>query len=260
MKITKYLMLFSIVIVLAMLGLIVPAEANTYPSNGTIYWKGQEWDNLWDNTGNNTWVDDQDRLHLTVKNYGDMWSETTVSTKNKYLYGTFTWSLDSPVYTFDKNSVVGLFTYADNDHELDIEISRWQEDINSQLWYTVQPGLIKGNKYSYSIPSSTNGTNTKYRIKWKPNYVRFTAWKADGKVIASQTYTNISRIPAVPQYAVMNLWLLDSPSDGQNIELIISDFTYTNTTLDIQIARNKRNSGLAFLYSPYLLSNGTWIE
>ncbi len=51
-----------------------------------------------------------------------------LNSQHKYLYGTFTWKVASPIYTFDINSVVGFFTYFDDNNELDIEASRWGND------------------------------------------------------------------------------------------------------------------------------------
>ena len=224
---------------------VVPGGATTYPLNGIIYWKGQGWylpegqldpgNNYWDNTGNGVWIDDQNRLHLTVKNDNGTWNCTMVNSQNKYLYGTFTWTIASPVYTFDKNCVVGLFTYLDDNHELDIETTRWGNRRGNNLWYSVQPYVIEGNMQGYHVPSSIDGTNTTYRLDWQPNYIRFTASEADGTVISDFNYTNVSGIPKNPQGVVMNLWLNDAPpSDGKNIELIISDFTVTNNSLFIK--------------------------
>ena len=208
-----------------------------YPSEGVINWKGQDWyltrgisnpgNNYWNNTG--AWIDNQDRLHLTIVNDDGKWKCTMLNSQNNYQYGTLTWTVASPIYTFDKNSVVGLCTYLDDYHELDIEPTRWGETIGEQLWYTVQPAKIKGNFKGYPVPSSIDGTNTTYRIEWKPTYVRFTSMQADGKIIGDYLYENVSGIPQEPESIIMNLWLNKAmpPSDGKNIELIISDFTYT---------------------------------
>lgn len=213
-----------------------PSGGNTYPLHGILNWKGQDWsltsgyanpgNNYWSNTG--AWIDDQNRLHLTIVNDNGIWKSTMLNSQNTYRYGIFTWNVSSPVFNFDKNCVVGLCTYLDDSHELNIITSRWGETNGNQLWYSVEPSKIEGNSRDYLVPSSVEGTTTTYRIEWKPNYVRFTSVEADGTVIADYNNTNASAIPQEPQHIIMNLWLTDSPSDGKNIDLIISDFKVVN--------------------------------
>lgn len=240
MKVIKNLMkviknLICLFILQVVLISIVQAGGNTYPSHGVLNWKGQDWyltggkanpgNNYWNNTG--AWIDNKDRLHLTIVKDNGKWKCTMLNSEYTYLYGTFTWTVASPVYNFDKNSVVGLCTYLDDYHELDIETSKWGETNGKNLWYSVQPSKIKGNCQAYFVPSNIKGTNTKYRIEWKPTYVRFTSMQTNGKIIADYNYTNISGIPKQPESVIMNLWLVSPPSNGKNIELIISDFKIT---------------------------------
>jgi len=158
--------------------LTVNKSVNTYPSKGIIHWKGLDWyvytgrsnpgNNYWNNQG--VWVDNQNRLHLTIINKDGKWYCTGLETINKYTYGTFTWTVASPVYTFDKNSVLGLFTYRDDNHELDIEPSRWGLEDDTNLGYSVQPVKVKGNERTFNL-KGTKGANTTYRIEWKRTYI-----------------------------------------------------------------------------------------
>ncbi|HWQ47537.1 MAG TPA: glycoside hydrolase family 16 protein [Methanosarcina sp.] len=234
MKTIKYLMCLFVLLIVSILAL--PSGVNTYPSHGLLSWKGQNWDltsgyanpgnNYWNNTG--AWIDDQNRLHLTIVNDDGRWKSTMLSSQRRYHYGTFTWTVDSPVFTFDENSVVGLCTYLDDSHELNIINSRWGENNGNQLWYNVEPSKIEGNSKAYMVPSSIIYTNITYRIEWKPTYVRFTSIAQDGTIIADYNNTNVSAIPQEPENVIMNLWLMAPPSDGKNIELIINDFTVVN--------------------------------
>lgn len=214
---------------------IIPAETTIFPSKGIIHWKGENWslvsgradpgNNYWNDTG--AWVDDQNRLHLTIINKGGKWYCTGLDSQNKYTYGTFTWTIASPVYTFDKNSVLGLFTYQDDNHELDIEPTRWGLENSDNLDYSVQPYYLKGNERTYKV-TGTNGANTTYKLEWKPTYVKFSSMQ-NGKIVNEWNYTNVTGIPKTPQNACMNLWLdkHKPPSNGKNIECVISDFSYT---------------------------------
>lgn len=234
MKTIKYLICLFVILIVSILA--IPSGVNTYPSHGVLNWKGQNWyltsdyanpgSNDWNNTG--AWIDDQNRLHMTIVNDNGTWKCTMLNSQKKYRYGTFIWNVASPVYTFDKNSVVGLCTYLDDSHELNIITSRWGENNGNQLWYYIEPSRVGGNSKEYLVTSSIEGINTTYRIEWKPNYVRFTSMTADGKVIADYNNTNVSAIPQEPQNVIMNLWLINPPSNGKNIELIISDFKVDN--------------------------------
>ncbi len=214
----------------------VQTGTDTYPSEGVINWKGQNWyltggktnpgNNYWNSSG--AWIDNQNRLHLTIVNDNGKWECTMLSSQYAYRYGTFTWTVASPVYTFDKNSAIGLCTYLDDNNASTVGISKWGNHNGNQLWYSIEPSKIKGNSKTYLVPSSIKGINTTYRIEWKPNYIRFTSMQADGTVIADYNNTNISAIPKEPESIIMNLWLVASPSDGKNVELIISNFTVTN--------------------------------
>lgn len=269
MKAVIYLICLFVLLVVLIPSTCIGATENT--SNKVLNWKGQNWhltdgkanpgNNYWNNKG--AWIDNQNRLHLTIVNDEGTWKCTGLMSEDKYLYGTFTWTVASPVYTFDKNSVIGLFTYYNDSQELDVEITRWGETSWSDflystqfsktkgnnlvqvilssiesfiwdktgvsaLWYSVQPSEIRGNRLKHVVPLGITGTNTTYRIEWKPTYVRFTSMQESGEVIADFNYTNISGIPQKPERVMMNLWLLAPPYDGKNIELIISDFTVTN--------------------------------
>jgi len=223
----------------------VQTKANTYPSDGIIYWNGQNWylsggrtnpgNNSWNTSG--AWIDNQNRMHLTIVNDSGNWKCTMLNSQYVYLYGTFTWTVASPIYTFDKNSVIGLCTYLDDYHELALGTSRWGATSRwgktraNQLWYFGQPFNIEENNRGYLVPLSIEGTNTTYRIDWKPDYARFTTMQTNGKIIADYNYTNVTEISQKPESIVMNLWLITPPSDGKNIELIISDFNATNYSI-----------------------------
>jgi endo-1,3-1,4-beta-glycanase ExoK len=232
MRIIRYLM-WSLTLLVLLIS-VMPSGATTYPRDGMINWKGQDWsvteghsnpgNNYWDNTGNGVWVDDQNQLHLTIKNNNGVWKCTGVSSEHKYRYGIFTWSIASPIFNLDKNSVLGLFTYQDDNHELDIEAASWGESSGNRLWYSVQPYKTTGAERGY--PANVGG-GTKHRIEWRPNYIRFTSWSG-GSVIADYTYTNVDGIPIEPQQAMMNFWLNNAqPSYGKDMEVIISDFSYS---------------------------------
>jgi len=240
MKPHKYLIWFLVLFVV--MSSATPSSAKTYPSNGELNWKGINWEvrsgtgspgnNYWNNEG--AWIDDQNRMHLTITNKDGKWQCTDLKSENKYLYGTYTWKIVSPVFTYDKICVVGLFTYLTDKEEIDIEFSRWGYENGDQIDYSVQPYGISGNSKTYKVPAGIDGTNIINTLDWQPEYIRFTSKTAGGQVLSDFTYTNIGGIPRNPEYLMMNLWLFNgAPSDGKNIELIISDFSYNEDPADI---------------------------
>lgn len=236
MKTHKYLiwlLVFFLVMVLA-----IPTEAIQYPSNGVIKWKGQIWDvrteygepgpNYFSSSG--VYVDDQNRMHLQIIKKNGKWYCSEIDNRKKFKYGTFTCKFASPVFTYDKNSICGMFTYLDDSQELDIELTKWGQSSGNNIWYSVQPYYKKGNNKGFTNLSGVKGENTIHIIDWQPNYVRFTTKTSTGKVLADFNYTNVAGIPKNPEYLIFNAWLQGVPSDGKNIDFIVSDFSYQPST------------------------------
>lgn len=239
----KKITLVSILIVLLLTVIVSSAAAaNTTPRY--ITWNGQQWwvrdgignpsNNHWSNTNDSVWVDSNNKLHLTIKKVNGIWYSTDVESKTLFGYGTYKWTVDSPIMNFDPNVVAAMFYYLDDTHELDIEGSRWGEINNQRLWYSVQPYSINGNEHS-GIPSNSpyiSATNVVYQLDWQPTYIRFSATLSNGVTISDWKYTNLTYIPKNAGSMVMNLWQFNNkpPSDGKNVEMIISNFQYTPTS------------------------------
>ncbi len=228
---------FTLVLTVLVLSLLpITASANTYPQDGYLKWKGLTWyvwsgqslpgNNYWNEKG--VWVDDQNRLHLSIIKKNGKWYCTGLETVNFYKYGTFTWTVASPVYKFDKNSILGLYTYLDDYNELDIEATRWGYESGDNIDYSVQPTFKYPNNERTFKVKGTTGANTTYKLEWKPKYVRFSSMQ-NGKIVNKWTFKDASHIPKTKQNVCMNLWLnYKPPSDGKNIECIISDFNITS--------------------------------
>jgi endo-1,3-1,4-beta-glycanase ExoK len=194
-----------------------------------LTWKNQTWDirSEYGSPGPNNfnasgaWIDNQNRMHLTIMKKGTKWYCSEIVSTKKFRYGTFTCKIASPVHTFDKNSVCSMFTYLDDTQELDIELTKWGASAGNNIWYSVQPYTKKGNSKGYYC--SASGANTTHIIEWQPSYVRFTSKNFNGEVFADFKCKNS---PRNPEYLIFNAWLQGNPSDGKNIDLIISDFSY----------------------------------
>lgn len=240
MKITT----LALVAVVLLVSICSTASANTYVNQRThtINWDGIRWtaatgqhaplNNNWSDSPGNLWIDNRNRLHLTIKNDNGKWDCTQLASVNSYTYGIFTWKVVSPVFTFDKNSVLGLFTYADDNHQLDIEVSRWAAGNGDLIRFTLQPYWLNGNTKTYLPSKTVNGVTTDlagydghgstYQIDWEPTYVDYTVWDNNGNMIVNMHYVNVTYIPTGPQKLYMNFYQGAPPSDGKDLEVVIA--------------------------------------
>lgn len=203
------------------------ATATTYPQDGKLDWKGQTWDvrSVYGGPGpcsfnpQGAFVDDQDRMHLTIQKINGKWKCSEVDTFKKYRYGVFRWTLDSPGFqTWDKNIVGAPFIYTDDLHEMDIEFTRWSNPRYNFIWFANQP---------YDLPSFQAKTTPKVcEINWTKKRVTYSVWDESGKLIAHATTTK--GVHSTPSHVCLIMWLNEgrAPSNKQPAELIFSDFSY----------------------------------
>src|SRR5690606_14139601 len=91
--------------------------------------------NLFSNSTENVWVDDQGKLHLRIVNRNEKWYCAEVTLNQKVGYGKYIFYINSSLSSLDDNVVAGLFTYLDDTQEIDIEFSKWSlnDNDNSQF-------------------------------------------------------------------------------------------------------------------------------
>lgn len=216
------------ILVLALLAtLAVPAVA----AARVVQFSGRTWyvrsspqlsgpgPNRFSDTAKSVWVDATGALHLTIHREKGKWQSSEVFS-DVLGRGTYTWSVSSNVNALDRNVVLGLFSYLDDNHEIDVEIARWgnaADPTNAQ--FVVQPYGHPGNLTRFTTPAGP----TTYGFTWGQSTVAFTGPST------SWTYSG----PDVPQTtghrAHMNLWLFggSAPSDGRDVEVVLRSFAYT---------------------------------
>jgi hypothetical protein len=131
----------------------------------------------------------------------------------------------------DKNVVLGLFTYADDTHEIDIEFSKWG-DPNYQKpgSFTVQPYTISGNSRSFEV--KLKASQSTQIFNWQPNFVHFSSYQghhpgllpSPDLLIQQWLYFGSSIPKDIHQLRThINFWLVDgkAPVDERNLEIII---------------------------------------
>ncbi|GIU95226.1 MAG: hypothetical protein KatS3mg012_1683 [Gaiellaceae bacterium] len=176
----------------------------------------------------NVRVDEEGRLHLRISRTRKGWTCAEVINTRSLGYGTYSWTLASPVDGLDRNVVLGLFTWSDDPafahREIDWEAARWgvaSDPTNGQ--YVVQPYDRPGNLQRVTFGGAERSTQS---FTWRPGSVTFTSTNAD---VPEWTYTG----PDVPEpgdeNARMNLWLFRglAPSDGREVEIVLESFSFT---------------------------------
>ena len=197
-------------------------------SGGALWGPGP---NNFSDDAKNVWVDGEGKLHLAITFEGGVWRCAEVILQNSLGYGSYRFTIDSPVDNLDPNVVLGLFTWNDspayNHRELDIEFSRWgsaTDPTNAQ--YVVQPYTGSANLQRWTqqpgyAPSS-------HSFRWTSRSVVFQS-SAFGNAYAQWSYTRRAGIPKPGgEQARINLWLFRGapPANSQPVEVVIGKFEF----------------------------------
>jgi hypothetical protein len=188
--------------------------------------------NYYSDAEQNVWVDELGRLHMKITRKGNRWSCAEVIADASLGYGTYRFFIESPVANFDRNVVVGLFTWSDNPaynyREIDIEFTRWGDANALNGQYVVQPHYDPNGMYRFEMPAMPQSTHS---FTWGAGRVDFLSLRgfpvnpvpAPEDVISS--WTGFANVP-VPgdENPRINLWLMDGkrPSNGAEVELIVN--------------------------------------
>jgi len=206
---------------------------------GTVTFSGQTWNvrsgtggpgpNQWSDAPDAVWVDDDGALHLTLRqDPSGAWLCTEVWTDAPTTFGAHTFYVDSRFDRYDRNVVLGLFTYQDDTHEIDVELAKWGAPGGDSLWYTVQP---PDSASQWSAAPTLDGSYTTHQFDWQPGSVRFRSWHGhyaeppDATWLFGDYTSTAAHIPdataAMPVH--INLWLMSglAPTDGQEVEVVI---------------------------------------
>jgi beta-glucanase (GH16 family) len=182
----------------------------------------------------NVWLDENGRLHLKIRKFGDVWTCAELQTVEKFLYGNFQFEIIGRIDEFDKNIVFGLFKYPneinrDGFDEIDIEFSKWGKDENNNGNFTVYNDAKAYTEKTHNFKFSLQGTHTTHAFTRTPESIYFQSFH--GHNLSNKIYewnysgNNISKTP-MPIY--LNLWLFRGmpPSDLQESEIIIKSVKF----------------------------------
>ncbi len=220
--------------------------------------------NEWSDSENNVWVDSLGYLHLKITKVGNTWYCSEVYTDKSYGYAKYTFQLASNAEKYDRNIVVGLFTYETDSREIDIELSRWGDPNSVAGWYTIQPPpYTSANQKSFAL-NMTNNYST-HIIDWSKDSISLQSYHGNFKgepsadsLIQQWTYIGSKNPPACVERLHINFWLLEglAPVNQKEAELIIK-----SVSIDIPMG------SLCIIISPeaaanagakWSLDNGIW--
>ncbi len=215
----------------------------------TINWKGHTWNvtaggmaGVCQGNAANISVDTDGYLHMKITNNGSTWTAAEIFTADKIGFGTYQWQIDGPVDKLDKNVVVGLYPYgpqagigADGQNEIDIEYARWGNASYPNGNYTVYPPTGTSSS-EITFDFTLTDTYTTSRFTWSSTQIDFATMSgfeplgSNAGLIKAWTFAPTTPATKVPQQALplgMNLWCFQgTPSNGQNVEIIVRDFTF----------------------------------
>jgi len=187
--------------------------------------------NIFSDSPENVWVDAAGQLHLRITFRDGRWRAAEVILDRSLGYGTYRFTLASPVGRLDPNVVLGLFTWSDNPaynhREIDIELARWGNATSAtNAQYTVQPYDHAGNVRTFVLPDSAPTT---HEFTWAPNRCSFRSATAADNTIASWRYSGRDVPRAGDERTRINLWLGGGapPTDGAEVEVVLSRFSFT---------------------------------
>jgi len=184
--------------------------------------------NSFSDSPENVWIDDNGYLHLRIRRQNYAWYCSEVYTTHYTQYGIHKFVVAGNIDDLDANVVLGLFVYADDSHEIDIEIARWGvTGGNKNGWYTIQPP-ITGN--SFGFPFSLSQSVSTHSFNWQETYINFSSYQGvtspPPAFFALWNYTG-SYIPKSSDRlrTHINFWLLEgnTPADTTNLEVIIRE-------------------------------------
>ncbi|WP_209405032.1 family 16 glycosylhydrolase [Pseudozobellia sp. WGM2] len=176
--------------------------------------------NIFSDSEQNVWVDDQGRLHLKITNQNGVWHCAGLALHRSYGFNRYVVYISSRVDQLDDNVVAGVFIYNNDQEEIDIEFSRWAVKENRNAQFAVQPSARSTNKYRFDL-NLQNDLSTHF-IDWKPESIKFGSFAGHTTDVAALNHSWIYEGDDIPpdneERLKINLWLFRGKPPLQNIE------------------------------------------
>lgn len=249
------------------------------PSRKSIEFSDYEWEikfaehmlgpgpNLFGDSKDNIWVDEEGFLHLTVNKENGLWQSTEVVSKENFGYGTYIFTIEGNLSYLDPNVTLGLFTWnnytfkSQANSEIDIEFARWgKADDPMTLQYAVHPvSDTTRMRRCETNPLVWNGIST-HAFTWTDSTIIWESYLGEnyglGKPICRWVFTRDNRgmvkhesgrssdpvvipEPGSQTNVRMNLWLSKGPVIGPRgnvpTEVIIRKFDFIPQNLSMSM-------------------------
>jgi hypothetical protein len=194
--------------------------------------------NIWTDDHDAVWVDLEGALHLAMLERDGEVLAAEVALVESLGYGTYVFSLDTPIRQRNEFTVVGLFvrdtlTEAEN-KEFDIEFARWADPDGPDAQFVVAPWQVQGNGETFTVGPLYEPTI--HASHWAPDHHLFTSaighdWPpAEMDVLRQWYYDGESVMAPGNDRTRINLWLfrfLDPPEGvEEGVELVVRRFDY----------------------------------
>jgi hypothetical protein len=152
-----------------------------------------------------------------------IWGCSEVFLDHSLGYGTYNFTVTSPVTGFDKSVVLGLFTYENDSREIDIEFSAWGDQFKGMnADYAVQPATV--HRFAQQPSGVTFASYT-----WGQGFVNFTCHGDSSNATAANSWSHTGKDVPPPggERVHLNLWLDHGTPPSQGALVAISNFTFT---------------------------------
>jgi hypothetical protein len=193
--------------------------------------KGGPGPNYFSDSEENVWIDEEGRLHLRITYRDGRWNCARVEMAKSYGYDKYVFYVSSRPDSLDRQVVWGLYTYKNDEEEIDIEFSRWGFDNNQEAQYAIQPSSVPGNKARFRM--NLEGSYSTHIIDWGKKWIDFASYHGHllnpvntTQIIASWRYSGNNIPPDSDEKLKINLWLFRGtpPSDGKEAEVVVNRF------------------------------------
>ena len=234
---STFFLFFALIVLLSQLAITGLTSGATLD---TVSFSGRTWDvSVYENFSNDAsqvWVDANGSLHLKLSQATGSWKDVEVVSQQTLGYGNYTW-VTQGVHAIDKNIVLGMFPYLDNDHEIDIEQAQWGNSAAPNFDFWVQPG--NDNSQVFNVPYTSE--NTTFVINWQPTSIHFSI--TEGSTLIHQWTCDQAR-DATGVFGIMNLWQFSgAPSNGQPVEVVFKSFQYQEYIASANSTQSNQSNG-----------------
>ncbi len=189
--------------------------------------------NQWSDSEESVWLDEAGHLHLKIRKIDGVWHSVEIDTDGFSTHGEHRFLVEGQIDDLDRHVVLGLFVFANDRNEIDIEYSKWSTPSRQNVGsYAVQPYSTQGNFLRFVSPLDT--TLSTHLFNWQADSIVFASYQglqhgeppSQDQVINKWTYTgaNIPN-PLRNLRTIVNFWMFrgTAPVDTSDLEVIIHD-------------------------------------